>query len=128
MPYNEALKEAISLSQKVMAQGLTPENIAEEKEGAAEYVNNQLNYNLNPDYNPRGIVGDDPNDLSNRFYGNNEYRGPDASHGTHVAGIIAAIRNNSIGIDGVAENVRIMTVRCVPDGDERDKDVANAIR
>ncbi len=125
---NEALKDAIAMSQKVMAQGLTPENIAEQKEGAAEYVNNQLNYNLNPDYNPRGIVGDDPNDLTNRFYGNNEYRGPDASHGTHVAGIIAAIRNNSIGIDGVAENVRIMTVRCVPDGDERDKDVANAIR
>ncbi|MEO6446664.1 MAG: S8 family serine peptidase, partial [Gemmatimonadaceae bacterium] len=69
-----------------------------------------------------------PEDLSNRFYGNNDYRGPDASHGTHVAGIIAAKRDNGVGINGEADNVRIMSVRCVPDGDERDKDVANAIR
>lgn len=125
---NEKLKEAIALSQRVMAKGLTPDNLTEEKAGATKQFTDKLNYNLNPDYNPRTIVGDDPLDLSNRFYGNNEYRGPDASHGTHVAGIIAAIRNNGIGIDGVADNVRIMTVRCVPDGDERDKDVANAIR
>ena len=54
--------------------------------------------------------------------------GPDAKHGTHVAGIIAATRNNGIGINGIADNVEIMSVRVVPDGDERDKDVANAIR
>lgn len=125
---DEALKEAIALAQRVMAQGLTPENIAEQKAGASEYADGQLQYNLNPDYNPRSIVGDDPTDLTKRNYGSNEYRGPDASHGTHVAGIIAAIRGNGLGIDGVADNVRIMTVRCVPDGDERDKDVANAIR
>ncbi len=125
---NEELKDAIALSQRVMAQGLTPENLAEQKKEASAYADGQLAYNLNPDYNPRTIVGDDPNDLTNRFYGSNEYRGPDAGHGTHVAGIIAAIRNNDIGIDGIADNVRIMTVRCVPDGDERDKDVANAIR
>lgn len=125
---NDKLKEAIELSQRVMAKGLTPDNLAEQKAEAAKPFTDKLTYNLNPDYNPRGIVGDDPNDLSNRFYGNNEYRGPDASHGTHVAGIIAAVRGNGIGVDGVADNVRIMTVRCVPDGDERDKDVANAIR
>lgn len=124
---NEELKNAIGLSQRVIAQ-VTPENLAEQKAAASEYATGQLEYNLNPDYNPRTIVGDDPNDLNNRFYGNNEYQGPDASHGTHVSGIIAAVRNNGIGIDGVADNVRIMTVRCVPDGDERDKDVANAIR
>ena len=45
-----------------------------------------------------------------------------------MAGIIGASRNNGIGIDGVADNVQIMSVRVVPDGDERDKDVANAIR
>jgi subtilisin family serine protease len=54
--------------------------------------------------------------------------GPDASHGTHVAGIIGAIRGNGIGMNGIATNVRLMTIRTVPDGDERDKDVANAIR
>jgi subtilisin family serine protease len=54
--------------------------------------------------------------------------GPDSEHGTHVAGIIGAIRNNGMGIDGIASNVRIMVIRAVPDGDERDKDVGNAIR
>jgi subtilisin family serine protease len=119
------LEEAIALAKRVLPRGLTPDNIAQQKEEAA---GDQLRYNLNPNYNPRHLVGDDPNDLRNRFYGNNDYKGPDAAHGTHVAGIIAAIRNNGIGINGIADNVRIMTVRCVPDGDERDKDVANAIR
>ena len=68
---------------------------------------------------------DDPND---RFYGNNDVMGTDADHGTHVSGIIAAIRNNGLGINGVADNVEIMPIRTVPDGDEHDKDVANAIR
>jgi len=125
---NDELKAAVDMSKKLLAQGLSPEGLEEEKERSMSFANNQLNYSLNPDYNPRTVVGDDPNDLSNRFYGSNEYIGPDAFHGTHVAGIIAAIRNNDKGINGVADNVRIMTVRCVPDGDERDKDVANAIR
>jgi subtilisin family serine protease len=51
-----------------------------------------------------------------------------AKHGTHVSGIIAAARNNGIGMDGIADNVRIMTLRAVPDGDEHDKDIALAIR
>jgi subtilisin family serine protease len=55
-------------------------------------------------------------------------KGHDASHGTHVSGIIAADRGNALGIQGIADNVKIMAIRAVPDGDERDKDVANAIR
>ncbi|MCW5925051.1 MAG: S8 family serine peptidase [Saprospiraceae bacterium] len=125
---NAELKQAIGLVQAVMGQGIASrEDLEEQKKEATKYFTNQLEYNLNPDYNPRDIVGDDPNDLSNRYYGNNDYEGPDAFHGTHVAGIIAAIRNNGKGINGIADNVRIMTVRCVPDGDERDKDIANAI-
>ncbi|MFT7148671.1 MAG: cell wall-associated protease [Nonlabens sp.] len=82
------------------------------------------------DFDPRYIVGDDPNKLDEVGYGNNDVmgKGTDNFHGTHVSGIIAAKRGNSIGIDGVASNVRIMALRAVPDGDERDKDVANAIR
>lgn len=76
----------------------------------------------------RAIVGDNPNDMTERYYGCNRYEGPDAMHGTHVSGIIAAKRGNGIGIDGIASNVKIMVVRAVPNGDERDKDVANAIR
>jgi subtilisin family serine protease len=49
-------------------------------------------------------------------------------HGTHVSGIIGAARNNKIGVDGIADNVKIMMIRAVPDGDEHDKDVALAIR
>ena len=73
------------------------------------------------------VVGDHPNDLTEKYYGCNRYEGPDAMHGTHVSGIIAASRGNGIGIDGIANCARIMVVRAVPNGDERDKDVANAI-
>ncbi|MCX8080299.1 MAG: S8 family serine peptidase [Bacteroidia bacterium] len=88
-----------------------------------------IEYSLNENYDPRPeIVGDNINDPYEKYYGNNDCKGPASLHGTHVAGIIAAQRGNGIGMDGVAANVRIMSVRCVPDGDERDKDVANAIR
>lgn len=97
------------------------------KEGI-EYYDTQLKYHLNLDFDPRPLVGDNFENSSERIYGNNDVAGPDAEHGTHVAGIIAAVRKNDKGIDGVASNVRIMSVRTVPDGDERDKDVANAIR
>ena len=93
-----------------------------------DHFKSQIDYNLNIDYNPRTVVGDDPNNAKERFYGNNDVAGPDAKHGSHVAGIIGADRVNDLGILGVADNVLIMGVRNVPNGDERDKDVANAIR
>ena len=74
------------------------------------------------------VVGDNYDDINDRFYGNNDIMASDASHGTHVAGIIGAVRNNGVGMNGVADNVRIMVIRAVPDGDEHDKDIANAIR
>ncbi len=86
-------------------------------------------YHLNPAFNPRpSIVGDDSANVNERFYGNSDVEGPSALHGTHVSGIIAAVRDNGVGIQGIANHVRIMSIRTVPDGDERDKDVANAIR
>lgn len=88
-----------------------------------------LRYNLNPKYDERErLVGDNYANSRERIYGNADVTGPDAKHGTHVAGIIAANRNNDIGINGIANSVLIMPVRVVPDGDERDKDVANGIR
>lgn len=95
---------------------------------AVEYYDSQANAHYNPDFDPRHIVNDDYDNQREIHYGSNSYRGPDASHGTHVAGIVAATRNNDIGVNGVADNVLIMTVRAVPDGDERDKDIAAAIR
>lgn len=87
------------------------------------------NYYYNEAFLPRGeIVKDRPDDFSDVAYGNNDVIGPGADHGTHVAGIIAADRNNSLGVRGVAENVKIMAIRVVPNGDERDKDVALGVR
>jgi cell wall-associated protease len=74
------------------------------------------------------IVKDNPNDINDRYYGNNDVMAGTPSHGTHCSGIIAAVRNNGLGMNGIADNVRIMMVRAVPDGDEHDKDIANAIR
>lgn len=97
-------------------------------QGAIDYYSERINYHYNPDYNSRKIVGDNYEDSYERFYGNADVKGPDAFHGTHVSGTIAAKRNNGIGMDGIADNVKIMAVRVVPNGDERDKDVANGIR
>lgn len=81
-----------------------------------------------PNANREAIVGDNFNDIKDDHYGNNDIMGSFAFHGTHVSGIIGAVRGNGIGIDGIAANVRIMAVKVVPDGDERDKDVALGIR
>jgi hypothetical protein len=105
-------------------QNLDPEDIYE----YYDHLQRKVEYNYNPDFNPRSVVGDDYADKTERYYGNNDVTGPDANHGTHVGGIVAAARSNGIGIDGVANGVHIMSVRTVPNGDERDKDVANAIR
>jgi len=95
------------------------------------YIYGQLNYNLNVDFDGRKIVGDNPNDLKDTKYGNNNVVGPEpkeAKHGTHVAGIVAQVRRNNKGGDGVANNAQILTVRAVPNGDEYDKDIALGIR
>jgi cell wall-associated protease len=85
--------------------------------------------NIKNDY--RKVVGDNPEDITDTKYGNNNVMGPDKNeilHGTHVAGIVAQTRNNELGGDGIANNVEILTVRAVPDGDEYDKDIALGIR
>lgn len=88
-----------------------------------------LRYNLNPRYDERAqLVGDDYSNANERYYGNNDVKGPNAEHGSHVSGIIGATRNNGLGINGVADYISIMGIRVVPEGDERDKDVANGIR
>jgi cell wall-associated protease len=74
------------------------------------------------------IVQDNEEDFNDRYYGNNDIMAGDPMHGTHVSGIIAAQRDNGIGMDGIADNVRIMMIRAVPNGDEHDKDIALAIR
>lgn len=104
--------------------------LSKEMKEALDYFEPQATKQYNLDFDPRKeLVGDNYEDYSERKYGNNNYEGPDAKHGTHVAGIIAGYPNGKEVQYGVASKVaKIMAVRTVPNGDERDKDVANAIR
>jgi cell wall-associated protease len=92
-----------------------------------DYFEASLKYHYNLDYSPRILIGDDVNNMNENNYGNNNVAGPSPDHGTHVAGIIAANRNNNLGGKGVLDNVKIMCLRAVPNGDEQDKDIANAV-
>lgn len=123
-PKTQQLEQAKSIFLRLAAVGITPQDVADAKE---EFTS-RTQYGLNPSYNPRTIVGDDYMNTAQRGYGNGDVMGPDAKHGTHVSGIIGAVRNNGVGVDGIAPAVKVMMVRAVPDGDERDKDIANAIR
>jgi subtilisin family serine protease len=118
------VQQARDMFLRLAADGITPFVLEEAKKD----LENRLQYGLNPNFNPRSVVGDDSTNLNERGYGNAEVTGPDATHGTHVAGIIGAVRGNNLGLDGVAPAVKLMILRAVPDGDERDKDIANAIR
>ena len=136
-PQSEESKQGMMLFAMVppeMWKGKTMTKFADEVMGEvgeiAKHYEDQVNFHLNTQYDPRAIVGDNYADNKERIYGNSDVDGPDSNHGTHVSGIIAAKRNNGLGIDGIAGdgNVKILSVRTVPNGDERDKDVANAIR
>lgn len=115
----------------LLSNGASVKETLEELSEGIKHYEDRLKYGLNKEFNPRKVLNDNPDDINNKIYGNNNVIGPTAEgalHGTHVAGIIAAVRHNNIGIDGVADHVRIMPVRTVPDGDEYDKDVALALR
>ncbi|MEH6536833.1 MAG: S8 family peptidase [Psychroserpens sp.] len=128
---DEALGKAKQVAQFIYGNGM--ESMADAKKDISEGIidiNDRLNYNLNKDFSGRK-TGDNPNDLNDKpGYGNNNPRPSKKteSHGTHVTGIIAAERNNGKGMNGVANNVKIMSIRSTPNGDEYDKDVALAIR
>ena len=123
-PTKQDVLQAQGIYMQLAANGITPQMVTDEAKRLAELKQ----YGLNPKFDPRAIVGDNYANPNERGYGNNDVVGPDAGHGTGVAGIVAALRDNGPGMQGIAGNVKIMVVRTVPDGDERDKDVANAIR
>jgi len=103
-------------------------------EGFGEYVDSEKKKAEAGEQAPENyradVVKDNYADFNDRFYGNGNVfvSNKSALHGTHVSGIIGAARGNSKGMDGVADNVKIMMIRAVPDGDEHDKDIALAIR
>ena len=130
--YKPTLREAIyvkdiilSISEANKSYEITNEQLISQLEGEVRKFESATK--APPNY--RGdIVKDNYADFNDRFYGNNDIMANTPFHGTHCAGIIGAVRGNGKGIDGVADNVRIMAIRAVPDGDEHDKDIALAIR
>lgn len=104
---------------------LTNKQIIDELEGS---IRKAESADKAPEEYRKNIVQDNENDINDRNYGNNDVMASTPTHGTHCSGIIAGVRNNGKGGDGVADNVRIMMLRAVPDGDEHDKDIALAIR
>lgn len=127
MSDNQQVQQAKQIVNYLKQTGASQSDL-DELQDYYEHVTGLDQYGLNPDFDPRDIVGDNYEDLENRFYGNNDVTGPSNDHGTHVAGIVGAVRNNNLGAQGVADHIELMILRTVPDGDERDKDVANSIR
>ena len=128
---DETLKGAVQAATNMFSRGAPSlPAVLDQIKGGIEYYGDQVAYNLNKDFNGRK-TGDNPNDFNDKpGYGNGNVMPvkKSESHGTHVAGIIAAERNNGLGANGVGNNVEIMAIRAVPNGDEYDKDVAKAIR
>jgi cell wall-associated protease len=128
MPTNDTLLEVKNLWMIAFSEDVSSSTNVKVLKELSEYMT-KLNNSINPDLDSRKrIVGDNPDTLDHKPYGNNVLKFSDASHGTGVAGLVGAIRNNGYGIDGVADNVKLMIIKAVPIGDEYDKDEANAIR
>lgn len=129
-PKDEAMQEHVGVLKQMYTFKDSISEVIKELNAGITHFTDQANYNLNKDFNGREVVGDNPYDITDTKYGNGnpQSRSEDESHGTHVAGIIGAERNNGKGANGVANNVAIMSIRAVPNGDEYDKDIALGIR
>ncbi|QTE24322.1 S8 family serine peptidase [Polaribacter cellanae] len=130
-PDDPKLAAQIADVANILGRGMTEAGLLDYKKQFMDYKSGKeksKSYDL--DFNARQSMGDDLTDITDTDYGNNNVIGSKEleSHGTHVAGIVAASINNGKGVNGVAKNVQILTVRVVPDGDEHDKDVALGIR
>ena len=121
---NPQITQARQIYLELASEGASPSVI----EDGLKSLEGQAKYSLDPSFNSRTTVGDNYADPNERHYGNGDVMGQDPKHGTHVAGIIGAVQHNGIGVDGIAPAVKLMMLRVVPDGDERDKDIGNAIR
>ena len=127
---DQALKESVEVAKQMYGFGLS--SLEQAKQELSKLVENATTMlsgeALKKEY--RSVLGDNPNTMDKKSYGNaaTGHSIKDEAHGTHVSGIIGASRNNNIGMNGVATNVKIMAVRAVPDGDEYDKDVALGLR
>ncbi|MDP3354015.1 MAG: S8 family peptidase [Flavobacteriaceae bacterium] len=122
--------QLFNLMRIIDGDGSVAEALSYLDEGIAHFNKQYTSPNYDIQFDGRSIVGDNPDDINDRNYGNPNvlFIDEEEIHGTHVTGISAAVRNNGIGMNGVTNNVKIMSIRAVPDGDEYDKDIALAIR
>lgn len=127
---NAAMQQNVGILSQMLSSGESIEEVLDQLNRGITHFSDQIEYNYNVDFEGRKTVGDNPYDLNDTDYGdgNPQARVEGEDHGTHVAGIIAAERNNGKGANGVANNVEIMSIRAVPNGDEYDKDIALGIR
>lgn len=91
-----------------------------------------VNKNLNVNFDERKFIGDNPNILEKGYGSKNisiskEGHRSFQDHNTKVSGIIAANRNNNLGIRGIVQDVKIMPLTISFSGDEHDKDIAMAV-
>lgn len=105
--------------------GLTDQDLIDQK----NYLTGQKK-GFDVNFNGRKILEDDPNDLTDVNYGNNKVKNNKLAfqHATPVAGLLAAQRNNNLGLNGISDYIKIMPVVMVAEGDEHDKEVALGIK
>ena len=129
-PKTDQMQQHVAVLSQMYQYAETIDAVLDDLNDGILYYSERANYNLNKSFDGRSVVGDEPYNFNSRGYGNGnpKNRIEEESHGTHVAGIIAAERNNGKGINGVAKNVEFMSMRAVPNGDEYDKDIALGIR
>ncbi len=127
---NFILKGHIGILKQMLGFTDSIEMALEEIDSGIQYFSDQVDYSYNINFNGRISVGDNPYDLLDVPYGNGNPKNlfPEESHGTHVAGIVGSNRMNELGSNGVADNVKLMSIRSVSNADEYDKDIALGIR
>jgi subtilisin family serine protease len=132
-PENAQLLEAIAYWQQIFRNindsNFTSSQVFTEVDNELDRYNKNIAvYEKAPEDTRSLYIKDNLNNINDKYYGNNNLSAGSGNHGTSVAGVIGAVRNNGIGVNGIADNVRIMAIRAMPGGDEYDKDVALAIR
>ncbi|MCL9805031.1 S8 family serine peptidase [Flavobacterium amniphilum] len=98
---------------------------------ALKQKDSTLNKSCSLSFNERKNID---SETSNRGYGNNktqvEIKGIPtfSNHSTEVSSIIAAKRENNLGIKGFSDNIKIMPLTVCASGDEHDHDIALAVK
>jgi hypothetical protein len=59
------------------------------------------------------IIKDVYFNFSDKYYGNNDITGPNARHGTHVAGLVASIPDSGWQVNNLYPALKIMGIRTV---------------